>query len=350
MTARRRIADLALIAGVGAAATALFAVVGLPSPALFGPLVGGLVHALSSRPALELPTYAGRAAQAVIGATIGAMVSLAALQRMVHDLPEIVLVTAGTLLLSLAAGYALALRRDVTRVTGVFALIAGGASGVVAVAHDLGADDRVVAVVQYLRVLAVVAAMPLVAAVVFAADTGGGLAQPDPPLLGSLAFVTVTVIGGLLVARLTRGGATAYLLAPMVIGVVLAAGGWLGPVGVPEPVQAVGYAIVGIQVGLRFTRESMVAIARMLPVVLLLLLALIVTCAGLGLLLTWTTTADALTGYLATTPGGLWAVLVIAAEADADVTYVTAVQLFRLLVILAMMPLLARWLRRPAGR
>ena len=68
----------------------------------------------------------------------------------------------GTLAISLVAGRLLALRRDVSPATGAFALIAGGASGIVALARELGADDRVVTIVQYLRVLLVLLAMPLV--------------------------------------------------------------------------------------------------------------------------------------------------------------------------------------------
>ena len=86
----------------------------------------------------------------------------------------------------------------------------------------------------------------------------------------------------------------------------------------------------------------------MLPVVVLIVLALIAATAGLGALLAWLTPVDALTAYLATTPGGLFAVLAIAADAGADSTYVMAVQLLRLLLILAALPLLARWLRRAA--
>jgi uncharacterized membrane protein AbrB (regulator of aidB expression) len=63
-----------------------------------------------------------------------------------------------------------------------------------------------------------------------------------------------------------------------------------------------------------------------------------------GVLLAWATPVDGLTAYLATTPGGLFAVLSTAADAGSDVTYVLAVQLCRLLVILALTPLPARWL------
>ena len=79
------------------------------------------------------------------------------------------------------------------------------------------------------------------------------------------------------------------------------------------------------------------------------ILAMIAATAATGALLAWATPVDGLTAYLATTPGGLFAVLSTAADAGSDVTYVLAVQLCRLLVILALTPLLARWLSARRG-
>ena len=251
-----------------------------------------------------------------------------------------------TMAISVAAGLVLAPRRDVSPTTGVFALIAGGASGVVAVSRDLGADDRVVTVVQYLRVLVVLIALPIVTASCSTRHTAAGRSTAaDRRLGGDLAFVAVSLGLGLLIARLVPV-TTMSLLGPLVVASVVAAGGWLGEVTVPSWLALVGFALIGVQVGLRFTRASLVAIGRMLPVVLVIVVAMIVATAGLGVLLAWLTPVDELTAYLATTPGGLFAVLVIAADCGSDATYVMAVQLLRLVLILATLPLLARWLRR----
>ncbi len=59
--------------------------------------------------------------------------------------------------------------------------------------------------------------------------------------------------------------------------------------------------------------------------------------------------ASALDAYLATTPGGLYAVLATAQDGGADATFVLAVQVLRLFVMLLSAPLLARWLRRTGG-
>ena len=104
--------------------------------------------------------------------------------------------------------------------------------------------------------------------------------------------------------------------------------------------------MIGLQVGLSFTRASLRTIGRALPLALAVIVGLIVVCAGLGALLAAVTGASALDGYLATTPGGLYAVLATATGSGADATFVLAVQVLRLFVMLLSAPLLARVLRR----
>ncbi len=337
---------VALIVAVTAVASAGLALLRVPSPVLFGAVLGGMAHSLTSTSQLAVPPWAFRVAQGLVGITVGALVDLDTLRRMASSSVSILLVVLATMALSIAAGLLLATRKDVSRTTGVFALIAGGASGVVAVSRDLGADERVVTVVQYLRVLVVLITLPLVTGLVFHPPHGrGSLAAAGASPAADLAFVAISLGLGLLLARLVPV-TTMSLLGPLAVASVLAAGGWLGAVTVPGWLAFVAFALIGVQVGLRFDRASLAAIGRMLPVVLLIIVAMVVGTAGLGLLLAWLTPVDALTAYLATTPGGLFAVLVIAADSGSDTTYVMAVQLLRLLLILATLPLLARWLRR----
>lgn len=347
---RTPLAGVVLVVSVTVLLSVVLSLAGVPSAVLFGSLLGGMAHALTSPTEIRVPAAAFRLGQALIGVTIGTLVSVEALRRMGGEIGPILLVTLGTIVLSLLAGRLLALRRDVSPVTGAFALVAGGASGVVAVARDLGADDRVVTVVQYLRVLIVLVTMPLVTAVVFDPASGvGTLEGSGGSLAASTAYVVIAVGGGLLVARFVPVS-TMTLLAPLTIAAVVVSAGWLGEVSVPVPLQWLGYALIGVQVGLRFTRTSLAAITRMLPVVTGLIVAMIVLSAVMGSALAWLTPVDGLTAYLATTPGGLFAVLATAADSGSDVTYVMAVQLFRLLVILLLTPVLARWLRGHEAR
>ena len=335
---------------IAAAASAALAFVGLPSPVLFGALVGGMAYAVFGSRSLALPDWSFSVGQAIIGVTIGALVDVETLSALSGDLWPILGACVATLLLSIVGGYAFRSGRDMSAATGVFAMIAGGASGVTAIARDLGADERVVAVVQYLRVLLVLITMPLVTAAVFRPDqdeTSGGLGG-DPALLGGAAFTVVCVGLGAVLGRLTRMPAGS-LLGPLAVSVLLSVSGWFDPVGgagVPDVLVNAGYALIGIQVGLRFTRASLRSIAALLPRAVLTIFAMIALCAGLGVALAAVTGTSALDAYLATTPGGLYAVLATAIATGSNVTFVLGTQVARLLVMLLAAPLLARVMRR----
>ena len=226
----------------------------------------------------------------------------------------------------------------------MLALTAGGASGLVAVTRELGGDDRVVAVVQYLRVVLVTVSMPVVAGAVYGASAdavSGPEAAGAPWYLGLLLTV---VCGGLGVplARLLRipaGG----LLGPMTVALVLTLTGVTGGAVPPSALVELAYAVIGWQAGVRFTRESLRVVAGLLPAAVALIAAVVVACAALGALLARLTGATPLEGYLATTPGGIYAVLATAISSGVDVAFVVAVQVLRVVVMLLVAPAVARW-------
>jgi membrane AbrB-like protein len=332
-----------------------FTLVGLPSPVLFGALAAGLIYALSVPRPPAVPALAFTIGQAILGASIGALFDPDTLASLQHDWAPVLGVSVATLVLSVIAGFALRLHPGVSAATGAFAMVAGGASGIVAIARELGADDRIVAVVQYLRVLVIILGMPLVAQFVFHVSQRTAeppTSGPESGLLVNLLVTMVCVVVGLALARRIDLPA-ASLLFPLFVAVLISLTGprlSLGSIAVPVGVQDIGYALIGLQVGLRFTRASLKAVATLLPLAITTILGLIVACAGLGVLLARATGHSQLDGYLATTPGGLYAVLATAVGSGSDVTFILTVQIVRLFVMLFSAPLLATWLRRAGPR
>ena len=344
----------------------LLALLGLPSPVLFGALAAGLAYALLVPRAPKFPSSAFTFGQAVLGAAIGATLKPSAISSLRHDWFPVLLSCAATLLLSVAAGYVLRLKPGISAATGVFAMVAGGASGIVAIARDLGADDRVVAIVQCLRVLIILLSMPLVVPAVFhppqkiyssevfdpTADNGlptvlylGSVGIDLSPHWTGLAMAALSLLIGLPLARLIPFPAGA-LLFPLIVAAVLAGTGAIGA-DVPYWLENVGFALIGLQVGLRFTQESLRAVAGLLPLALVTIIGMVVISAGFGVILAEATGHSRLDGYLATTPGGLYAVLATAVSNGSDVAFVLMVQIARLFVMLFSAPLLARLIARP---
>jgi membrane AbrB-like protein len=344
----RRVLDVAAVLAAGGVVAALLGLAHLPSPALFGGLVAGLVRALAFRSRGAVPAVAMTAAQAVVGVAMGALVDLGTLRAVAAHWLAVLLVTVGTLALSLLAGLLLRLQPGISPVTGAFSMIAGGASGIVVMARELGADERMVAVLQYLRVLLIVVLMPVAATTVYGASagSGSGAGAAASGWAGALLFSVGCAAVGVLAGRLLRIPVAA-LLGPMLAAAVASlAFGLHGTV--PAVVQNVAFLVIGLQVGLNFTRASLATIGRALPLALAVIAGLIVACAGLGALLAAVTGTSALDGYLATTPGGLYAVLATASDSGADTTFVLSVQVLRLFVMLLSAPLVARRLRRSA--
>lgn len=339
----------ALLVVLTGGVTAAMAAVAVPSPALFAGLLVATALALAGRAPTSVPVPATAAAQAVIGVVIGVLAQPATLAGIATGWLPILVAVVGTLAVSMGAGLLIGLWPGISPLTGLLSLTAGGASGLVAISRELGGDDRVVAVVQYLRVGVVTASMPVVAVVVFGAEVGTAAPVPAPvsPWYVDLAFLVFCGVVGIGLARLARVPAGA-LLGPMVVALVLDLTGLSFGATPPVLVVEIAYAVIGWQAGVRFTRESLRLVLGVLPLATGLIVAIIAACAGLGIALSQLTGATALEGYLATTPGGVYAVLATAISAGTDVTFVVAVQVLRVIVMLLVAPALAR-LARPSA-
>ena len=338
------------IAAATIAASVLAAAAGLPSASLFAALGVGIAYALrfGREHPLTPPAPVLTFGQVVIGVALGAQLTSGTLSAVAGDWLAITLITVATVLISLAAGLLLSRATGLDRPTALLGLIAGGASGIVAMSDELGADARLVAFMQYLRVLVVVVTAPLVATVLFGSGGDAILPGPGPGgagLAADLGFTAVCGGAGLLLARklpITAGS----LLAPLVIASALTVSGVTDGAHVPDRVQDLGFAAIGLQVGLRFTVATIREAGRLLPAVLVALAGMIAACGALAVPVVLVTDVGFSDAYLATTPGGLYAVLAVAIGSGGNVGFVLAVQVLRLFAMILAAPPLVRFITR----
>jgi membrane AbrB-like protein len=338
----------ALAAGVVAGGVLLGAA-GLPSAYLFAALLLGLALALGRPGTLAVDARWFRASQAVAGVSFGAYLDADTLEALAGSWLPVALVTLGTLLLSLAGGAVLARTTPLDRPTAALGMIAGGASGIVGMSGELGADDRLVAFMQYLRVLVVVLITPVGIALFFGGqDAGGGAGTPGADTFGDLegwlATAALAGVGG--VAGVRSRIPAGVLLVPMLLTGALELGGVLGDFAPPDLVVQVAFALIGLRVGLSFTPSTLKLLGRLTGPVLATIVFLLVACFGLAVLLAATTDATLLDAYLATTPGGIYAVLAVAFGSGASTTFIVAVQSLRVIAMVVLAPLAVRLMLR----
>jgi hypothetical protein len=321
----------------------------LPGSWLIGPLVVAIMAGLARA---EHPRLSSRwliPAQAVIGTLLASTFRPEVLPLVAaHWFPVLLVVTA-TLGVSLAAGIVLARISPLGRETATFGTLPGASSGMIAMSLDSKADTRMVALMQYIRVVLVVLSAALLAR--FVLHSAGPV---HPSALGTPAgdasahlwtdylLTTLLAAGSAWAgyrARLPAGG----LLGPLALGIVASGLNLLHPVWPPGVTQA-AYICVGLYIGLLFDRASLRQAGRLIPVMVANTLVLMAVCAATGKVLAVLVGSDYLTGYLATTPGGMDSIAVVALGSGADVSFLVAVQMVRLLATVLTGPALARWL------
>jgi membrane AbrB-like protein len=157
-----------------------------------------------------------------------------------------------------------------------------------------------------------------------------------------LAETLALAVAGPLIARALRIPAGAFLV-PMVAGIVLTHFGWLA-IELPAWLLAASYALVGWNIGLRFTRPLLIHAARALPCIVGCTLLLIALCGLVALMLVHGAGVDPLTAYLATSPGGSDSIAIIAASTNVDVSFVMAMQTVRMIAVLLLAPVLTKFI------
>lgn len=354
---------MAGVFSVGVALGALCDHLGVPAAWIFAFLVVFGAYAIISDRQTTPSTQLMQPAQVVI-----AMVCVAPLVELdgstvLGYIGPTAIALAVTLAVCGAAAWMLWRSGAASAVSSLLATLAGGASGMTVLAAELKEDVRFVVLTQYLRLSLVVLTLPafvhFFAAHSESSASGSGeqevVAWWTPQWQPAVGAAVIWALVWLLV-RLTRrivNLPVPYLLVSMLLT-------WVGDVvGVPETwlvpeglVLVAAYAVIGVQAGGTLTKGALRQFRHSLPLILSAVVAMIVGAIVASLLITWFTEVTLLDAYLATVPGGIYAVLAFAHESGSEpiVTVVQVMRTLAMLVIGAYLPTMISWWGRRRGK
>lgn len=325
----------------------LLELIRLPAALLLGPMVAGILFGVTGS-RLAFPRTPYLIAQAIVGCMIARTLTLPVLAEIARDWPVFVAGVLSVVAASTVLGWVLAKLRVLPGSTAIWGSSPGAAQVMTLLSEHYGADMRLVAFMQYTRMIIVAAVAAGVAR--FFTDVSGQpsqaaiwLAVPDwASLAGTLALAVGSVIVG---QRLPVPAAS--LMLPMVLGAILSDTGLL-TIELPQPLLALAYLGIGWTIGLRFDRAVLAHAARATPRILLAIVCLVVLCAGFAAILVTATDLDPLSAYLATSPGGADTIAIIATSGNTDVNvaFVMAMQTARFIFIMLTGPALARFVAK----
>ena len=312
----------------------------LPAALLLGAMFAGILIETGGGD-IRVPALPFQFSQAVIGCLVASRIT-----------PEILktfeghwLLFLGVMLAVVAAscflGWLLHKLRIFPDTTPIWGLLPGAASTMMIMADSFGADGRLVAFMQYLRVVFVALAGSIIARFWCHASMTSAPVIWFPEIHWTALAETLLFIALCIFLGKKSGIPAGGILVPLVLGAILKNTGVLN-LELPPWLLAISYALLGWNIGLRFTRKILVHAARALPQIVLSVLLLMGFCGVMAVLLVKIAGIDPLTAYLATSPGGVDSAAIIAAASKVDLPFVMSMQTARLLIVLFLGPALSR--------
>ncbi len=321
-----------------------------PLPWMIGPLVATAVLSM-----LGTPTYSHtplrNAGQWVIGAALGLYFTPQVVALVLSLWWAIALNIVWALALGVAFGVWLHRVHHgpgafhiagLSRATCYFASPIGGASEMTLMAERRGAQTELVASAHSLRVLLVTLIIPF--GFQFAGLHGLDTTLPGPRIIswpGLAALGALTGIGCWVMVKLER--TNPWFLGALAASLLLTASGhsWSA---IPTPLTNAAQLLIGISLGVRFTRSFVHLAPRWLASVALGTLGMIALCAGYAWLLAWATGLHWATVLLGTSPGGIAEMAITAKVLQLGVPLVTAFHVTRLAAVLLLAEPMWRWM------
>ncbi len=339
----------ALLVVASVVLTVLMELAGLPAAPLLGAMAAGIGFGIQGA-RLTMPNLPFVAAEAVAACLIARSINADIFETFLTGWPLFLGIVTTIIAATSLMGYAMARAQILPGTTALWGTSAGAAAAMVLLAEENGADARLVGFMQYVRVVAVASTASLMAAYGFGVAQGAGAAIDWlAPVDWASLFMTLIVAFASAAAGALLRIPSGVLLLPIITTSALHAAGWL-TIELPPWLLAVSFAIIGWRVGLGFTRRILRHAAHALPPILASVAVLIAFCGGLAFLLIATFEIDPLTAYLATSPGGLDSVAIIAASTPVDLPFVMALQTVRLILIMMAGPWISRLVAKKLKR
>jgi membrane AbrB-like protein len=281
----------------------------------------------------------------VLGVAIGSSVT----PEFVNDLPKyaptLLLIPVFVLIIG-AVGYPFFRKvMGFDHATAYYSSMPGGLQDMLIFGEQAGGDVRAMSLIHATRVLIIVSAAPFLLTAAYGLDLtaapGARAITMDPAQMLLMCFAALA--GWWIAERVGLFGAS--ILGPMFLTAALSL---MGVIHTRPPAEMIWAAqfFIGISVGANYSgitgRELRVDVGAGVAYSILLAILSLIVIEGIFVL----SPADNLDVILAFLPGGQAEMVIIALVAGADIAFVVAHHLTRVLLVIMLAPIVARWFDR----
>lgn len=289
---------------------------------------------------------------AIIGVMIGSSFTPAVLQGVVTWAPTLLGLGGYVAIGTLASGLYLTQIGGLDRRTAFFAAFPGGLTQMTIIGGAIGADERAISINHAVRIVLVVAAIPLFFKI--------GLGLQRPALAMSTLADLKLVDGSIMLACAVAGGTLGYvlrnslmyMLGPMIVSAAIHLSG-ITAARPPDELTAAAQIILGAAIGCRFAGSKLGMMMRTTMHGLIAAAILLAVTAAFVMLLDPFTSVGIESLILAYAPGGLTEMGLIGLALGLDIAFISTHHIVRIVLIMLVGPIFGRlfalWSRPKPG-
>lgn len=320
---------------------AVFVVLDLPLPFLFGPMFFCLFAALAKR---ELKGFGqiSVAARTVLGVAVGASITPEVLQRIPEMAVSVAFIPVYIAVIALIGVPFFHRICGFDKITAYYAAMPGGLQDMVIFGTEAGGDGRALSLIHATRVLLIVTIAPIILTLGFSASLDAPMGESvfAIPAIEMFIMVIAAAVGWKGGERIGLFGAS--ILGPLFVTALLSL---LGVINHRPPAEAIVAAqfLIGVGIGVGYVGVTLIELKRdvfagIAFVFMLAVLALLFTEAVVLLGL-----ASPLNAFLAFAPGGQAEMTLLAILVGADLGFVIVHHLTRIFFVITCAPLFVRF-------
>ncbi len=330
--------------GLAAAGTLVFHLAGLPLPFLFGPMAFCLIAALAHGP-IQGFGQVSVGARTILGVAVGASITPALFEELPRMALSIALIP---IYIAIIAAVGVPFFRKLwgfDAPTAYYAAMPGGLQDMVIFGEEAGANPRALSLIHATRVLVIATLAPIILTQVYGADLSNPIGAPatELPPHEIAVMIAAALIGW-------KGGEKIGLFGASILGpmIVTAALSMADVIHVRPPAEAILAAqfFIGCGIGVHFIGVTWPELTRVVAAGVAYVMLLAALAAGFAGIVTGLGLGDPLGAFLAFAPGGQAEMTVLAIVTGADLGYVIAHHLTRIVLVIIGAPLAAALIKR----
>lgn len=325
---------------IAAVGVAVFYGVNLPLPWLLGPITACLVAALCGV-RMKSVTLVNNAMRSILGVAVGATFTTALVISMAGMWTTLILVPVMVALIGLVGVPYFQRLWGFDFATSYYSAMPGGLQDMLLFGEEAGGDVRALSLIHATRVMVIVVALPFILKGYWGVDLSNPPGVPASTLpMSQLALMVFAGLAGWQIAKRV-GLFGASILGPMILAAGLALTGLLQHRPPAEAIWAAQF-FIGMTVGTKYTGVTGQEVRRDVAAALGFCVILLILAAAFVQTIHLFALAPPMEALLAFAPGGQAEMTVLALIAGADIAFVIAHHVLRIVTVILGAPIAAR--------